>query len=56
MAFQKTENNNNCIVLVLNYTTQKRNIIKIMTLKFKIILNDKICIELNYYALFIRFP
>ena len=52
MAFQK-ENNNNCIIFVLSYITQKRNIIKMI--KFKIILNDKICIELYYYALFIRF-
>ena len=55
MAFQKTENNNHCIIFVLNYIMQKHNIIKMITVKFKIILNDKICIELNYYALFIRF-
>ena len=44
MAFQKTENNKNCIIFVLNYITQKRNIIKMIKVKFKIILNDKICI------------
>ena len=51
MAFQKTENNNNCLILVLNYIMQKRNIIKMM----KIMLNDKICIELYHYALLISF-
>ena len=55
MAFKKTENNNNCITFVLNYIPQKRNIIKMIKVKFEIILNDKICIELYYYALFIRF-
>ena len=55
MEFQKSENNNNCIINVLNYIIQKRNIMKRIKVKFKIILNDKICIELYYYALFIRF-
>ena len=55
MAFQKTENNNNCIIFILNYITQKRNIIKMIKVKFKIKLNDKVCIKLCYYALFIRF-
>ena len=55
MAFQKTENNINCIILVLNYITQKRNKTKMIKVKFKIILIDKICIELFYYALIIRF-
>ena len=55
MAFQQTENKNNCIIFVLNYITQKRNIIKMIKVKFKILLNDKTCIELYYYALFIRF-
>ena len=50
LAFQKKENNNNCNILVLNYITQNCNIIKIRV-KFKIILNGKICIELYYYAL-----
>ena len=44
MAFQKKENNNNCIIFVSNYKTQKRNIIKMVKVKFKIILNYKICI------------
>ena len=43
MAFQKSENNNNYIIFVLNYITQKRNIIKMIKVKFKITLNDKIC-------------
>ena len=34
---------------------QKHNIIKVIKVKFKIILNDKICIELYYYTLFITF-
>ena len=55
MAFKKPENNKNCIIFVLNYIMQKRNIIKMIKVKFKIILNDKICIELYYYALFLRF-
>ena len=48
-------NNNKCIIIILNYITQKRNIIKIIKEKFKIMLNDKICIELYYYTLFISF-
>ena len=55
MAFQKKENNNNCIIFVLNYIMQKVNITKIIKVKFKIILNDKICMELYHYELFIRF-
>ena len=55
MAFRKAKNKNNCIIIVLNYITQKRNIIKIIKVKFKINLNDKTCIELYYYALFISF-
>ena len=55
MTIQKTDNNNNCIIFILNYKTQKRNIIKMIKVKLKIILNDKICIEIYYYALFIRF-
>ena len=51
MAFQKAKNNNNCFIMVLNYITQKRNIMKMM----KIMLNDKICIELYHYALLISF-
>ena len=55
MAFKKIENKNNCIIFILNYITQKLNIIKMIKVKFKIILNDKICIELYNYVLFIRF-
>ena len=50
----KKQNNNNYINLVFNCITKKRNIIEMIKVKFKIILNDKICIELYYYALFIR--
>ena len=32
MAFQKTENINDCFILFLNYIMQKRNIIKIITI------------------------
>ena len=42
VAFKKTEKNNNCIIITLNYIglTQKCNIIKMIKVKFKIILND----------------
>ena len=54
MTFKKSKNNKNCIIFVLNYIMPKINIIKMIKVKFKIILNDKIYIELYYYALFIN--
>ena len=50
IALQKAKNNYNCIIILLNYIMQKHNIIKIIKVKFKIMLNDKICIELYNYA------
>ena len=44
MAFQKAKNKN-CITIVLNYIMQIRNIIKMIKLKFKIMLNNKIYIK-----------
>ena len=53
MAFKKPQTNNNYIIILLNYITQKRNITKIIKKKVYNNVHDKICIEL--YILFISF-
>ena len=47
MAFQKTKNINNCIILVLYYITQNCNIIKMMKINLKIILKNNMCSKNN---------
>ena len=56
MEFKKAQNKNNCIIVILNYIIAKAQIQeKMIKIKYKIMLNDKIYTELYYYALFISF-
>ena len=56
MEFKKAQNKNNCIIVILNYIIAKAQIQeKMIKIKYKIMLNDKIYTELYYYALFTSF-